>query len=400
MKKLISKIVKRARREFEYGLTQNVSFNHEYKPLGVKALVRHTTPVSEYFEFQAPYLSTLDLSQEFTEDCSPYMKPVKSLMSPGDFVVTLEHGRIYCSDLSNIAVISKDNYLLDEVSFQWGNDEIISAQYNTIFSLKGFVKPTVYKGRVFSLLSGGAAKHYYYHWLFETLPKLFLLRQSGHLNDVDYFIVPSTALKFQQEYLRHFGITQDKIINEEKVHHIQAELLMVTSHIKYKDHHSKWVCEFLYQSFFKSQSVGTPTRKIYISRGDAARNRRVHNEEQLIEMLRGYGFESYYLSSLTIDEQAKLFNSASVIVAPHGGGLSNLVYCQPGTKVLEFFPDQYVRHIFYDVANKAGLEYQYLIFQSDGTADNSVEGQTVGIKVDIDVIRRKVQTLLSLQKVY
>ena len=66
--------------------------------------------------------------------------------------------------------------------------------------------------------------------------------------------------------------------------------------------------------------------------------------------------------------------------------------------MLELFPDQYVRHIFYDVANKAELNYQYLIFQSDGTADNSIEGQSIGLKVDTDVIRRYVLSMIALEK--
>lgn len=398
VKTYFSLLVKRARWEL-FRMTQRIPINTKYKPLGVQPVTRYNTEDSEYLELCPPHTSTLNLSEDFVRDCSPYMKPALSALSAGDFILTLKQGRIYCKDFLSIAVINRANCVVDEVSYQWGDDEIAPTQSNAVFATKGFTKPSVYKGRVFSLLSGGVAKHYYYHWVFETMPKLYLLQKSGQFNKVDHFIVPRYALNFQKQYLAHFGITPEKIINEDNVHHIQADLLMVTSPILHHDHHSHWVCEFLYRSFIKKSGLRSNTNRIYISRGDATRNRPVYGESQLLEMLQRFGFESYHLSALTVEAQALLFNSASIVVGSHGGGLSNLVYCRPGTIVLELFPDQYVRHLFYDVANKSGLDYHYLTFPSDGTANSSVRGQQLGLKVDVDVVRKKVQSLLSLQHV-
>ena len=80
------------------------------------------------------------------------------IKTPGDFVLGLKDGRIYCADASNIAVISRDGYVLEEVSFQWGDEEIIESRANKVFSIKGFRSPTVYRGKVFSLLSGGRSQ--------------------------------------------------------------------------------------------------------------------------------------------------------------------------------------------------------------------------------------------------
>ena len=178
------------------------------------------------------------------------------------------------------------------------------------------------------------------------------------------------------------------------VHHIQADWLYVTSHIKYHDHHAPWVCEFLYSSFIKRPHIGN-RKKVYISRADARKNRPVINEPELIADLTNLGFEVFELGSLSIQEQAYLFNSASVIVAAHGGGLSNLTYCERGTIVLELYPDSYVRHIFYDVAEKRSLQYHYLILPSTGSAINAADGQGIGLVADVNKIVATVKTLLG-----
>lgn len=390
-----NKITRRLSNNAFYFAVNNLRFNDELKPHGVKKVARTTSAEAKYFELGPPQTSRVNVDEEFMNIWSPYMKPVVSYQTDGDFMVTLRNGRIFCPDPNNIAVISGDNYVLEEVSFQWANYTISNVRENRVFKVKGFPRPKKYKGRVFSLLSGWAAKNYYYHWVFETLPKLHILKASGDFDKVDYFLIPGMAFRYQREYLAHFGITPDKIINEDEVHHIQADELMVTSHVKQFDHHPTWICDFLYNSFTSKISPGLPQKLVYVARGDAARSRRVANEPELIEMLKSYGFEAYYLSSLSVDAQVELFNSARVIVGAHGGGLSNYVFCRPGTKVLEFYPDQYIRPIFLDVAEKRGLEYHYQVFPADGKAVNTIQGEALGVTVDIEAMRTKVAALLD-----
>ncbi len=393
--KLPVRITKRINNDTFYFLVNRLSFNDELRPVGVKKVARTTSKGVKYFELGPPRKSVVNVDEKFMKIWSPYMKPVVSYQTDGDFMVTLRNGRIFCPDPNNIAVISEDNYLLEELSFQWANYAKSNASENRAFKVKGFPKPKRYRGRVFSLLSGWAAKNYYYHWVFEAIPKLHILKSSGDFDKVDYFLIPGMAMRYQREYLEHFGITPDKIICEDDVHHIQADELMVTSDVKLFDHHPKWVCDFLHESFTSKISAGTPQKLVYVARGDAARSRRVQNEPELIEMLKNYGFETYYLSKLSVREQVALFNSARVIVGAHGGGLSNYVFCRPGTKVLEFYPDQYIRPIFLDVAEKRGLEYHYQVFPATGKAENTIQGEALGINIDVKAAETAIAALLA-----
>lgn len=392
---LPNRIAKRISNDTFYFLVNRLSFNDDLRPLGVQKVPRTSSASVKYFELGPPQRSTLNVDETFMNLWSPYMKPVVSYQTDGDFMLTLQNGRIFCADPNNIAVISEDNYVLEEVSFQWANYALSDVRTNRVFDVKGFPSPKKYRGRVFSLLSGWAAKNYYYHWVFEAIPKLHLLKASGEFDKVDYFLIPGMAFRYQRDYLAHFGITPDKIINEDDVHHIQADELMVTSHVKLFDHHPQWICDFLYNSLAGNIRKQPGEKLVYVARGDAARSRRVENELELIEMLKGYGFEAYYLSKLSLQEQVELFNSARVVVGAHGGGLSNYVYCRPGTKVLEFYPDQYIRPIFLDVAEKRGLDYHYQVFPATGKAENTIQGEALGVIPDVEAIRSKVVELLA-----
>jgi capsular polysaccharide biosynthesis protein len=247
---------------------------------------------------------------------------------------------------------------------------------------------------VFSLLGGGGAKYYYYHWMIDSLAKLGLLKQSGRFDTVDYFLVPSYNAKYHEETLSHFGISEDKIINEESVHHIEADYLMVSSYTQIKFHHPKWVCDFLHDSFTVPKGNKKRDTLIYIPRGDAAVNRKVLNEAALIEVLKDYGFEIRFLSEMKVPEEAEFFNSAKLVLGVQGSGFTNLVFCEPGTIVVEFFPDKYVRHIDFDICDKMGLEYHYILCPSEGEASDTVEGQKINVVADIPAIKTKLDALL------
>jgi capsular polysaccharide biosynthesis protein len=64
------------------------------------------------------------------------------------------------------------------------------------------------------------------------------------------------------------------------------------------------------------------------------------------------------MSGRSVSEQARLFAQAEVIVAPHGGALTNLVFCQPLTKVVELFPPGYTPVCFWTITDAVGLSYR------------------------------------------
>lgn len=389
---LIKKIIRR----FKYYLQFIIPHNLIYKPSAVypsaKQFARDHPELGSYKEIFPEHISRLDIDREFYEACPPYLEPHMEILQPSSYLLTLKNGRVVSGLLGrNIAYISADNHLVGGISFQWENDHLLPADKNKILKRSFFEQPKSYKGKVFSLLSGAAGRFNYFHWFIDTFPKIYLAMKAGIFDSIDWFLVPAYSYSFQKEYLSFLGISANRVIKGDRHAHIEAEELIVPSASRGVDLHiPTWICDFYRQVILPKVNLETGDKKrIYISRNDS-KKRKVLNEDQLIPVLKKYGFEIHQLDNKTTEEQIRLFASAGFVLAPHGAGLSNLVYCQPGTRVVEFFPGGYVKQTYYDLSNKCGLDYSYIIFEKEEEANNAVEGQKIHIRADIEEIEKNI----------
>jgi capsular polysaccharide biosynthesis protein len=202
----------------------------------------------------------------------------------------------------------------------------------------------------------------YFHWMLDVLPRFQILARAGiDLAEIDYILIHD-RLPFQQETLKILGIPSDKILSADRYSHLQATQLVVPSFPGAVAWMPQWTCNFLQDHFLPqagdfTSGVGD---RLYISRQQTA-NRRLINEAEVIDLLTRFGFKVVTLETLSVVEQAVLLSQAQVVVAPHGGGLTNLAFCAPGTKVIELFSPNYIYPCYWLVSNLAQLEYYYLL---------------------------------------
>ena len=114
-----------------------------------------------------------------------------------------------------------------------------------------------------------------------------------------------------------------------------------------------WAVEFIRERF---QASVPGTRRLFVSREDAA-VRRLVNEEQVRALLLRRGFEVHTLEGLSFKAQRELFQGASHIVGTHGAGLANLAFAHPTTRVLEMMPPLAGTFAYWVMAGALGLPY-------------------------------------------
>jgi len=122
------------------------------------------------------------------------------------------------------------------------------------------------------------------------------------------------------------------------------------------------VKETILNNLMKTQIIDTKEKNnLYISRNDA--KRKIINENELIKkVLNPNLFVIAELSKLSFIDQVRLFYNAKTIISPHGAGLVNLMFCKPGTKVLELFPEEILKGgtCYWSLSNILKLDYTYI----------------------------------------
>lgn len=297
------------------------------------------------------------------------------------FVATIADGSVWTVPQQNhwrvchaIAVLTPDRQLLADLSRDYPG-QLPGCQHpdpscHSIFQLESWPLPEKIDGTVAVLT--GLSGHNYYHWMVDILPRFALLQASGlDLSQVDWFLVNSIRQPFQRATLEALGVPLKQVIASDQHSHIQAKQLVVPSFASSLGWLEPWALEFLRQQFLplvERSSLPTPyPERIYISRAQTT-HRRVLNETEVVEQLAAYGFVSIQLESLSFVDQIALFANARIIVTPHGGGLTNTVFCRAETTIIELVNLHYIRHYYLVISQQLRLQH-YLIAGEAFTCD-------------------------------
>lgn len=208
----------------------------------------------------------------------------------------------------------------------------------------------------------------YFHWLFDILPRFRLVELAGiDWHEMDYILIDNQT-PFQKETISLFNIPREKILLPSLPLCLQAEELIIPSYPGSVTWMPAWSCQWLRGKILgcHGEKTSTPGRRLYISRGRSG-NRRLINEREVKEYLEKKGFKTVNLETLPIKKQAELLSEAEIVVSTHGSGLSNIVFCQPHTKVIEIFSPNYVYPCYWLVSNLVNLDYHYLLGEIIGS---------------------------------
>ncbi|CAN5545515.1 hypothetical protein BH11BAC3_BH11BAC3_31680 [soil metagenome] len=274
--------------------------------------------------------------------------------------------------VSGQAVVFK-NFRIFIKSLTWERDIQLFRDANLfIRQFKGNYKTL--DSDVFALVYDDWSAANYYHWMIEALPKLMLVKKAYPNARI---IVPSPAPEFilatlnllQFDNLETLGryklnvIKVPQLILPELVYYEQQEEDVITRKEKKllnNDHKDTYPVELI--EVVREQLVSdiiapvTPNRKIFISRS-RQKTRRLLNEEAMLGMITAYGFEIQYFEEMSFWEQRALMLQTSVFLSIHGSNMVNILFLQPGSKVIELMNQEYVNDAYYLLASTIRLPY-------------------------------------------
>ena len=303
---------------------------------------------------------------------------------PPAFVMTVRDGRMW-GPLGTL--ITPDNSVIAETAtIHREHDSIPILSHDTL------VRPQHLVGTAAALTTRGANGNYC-HWVLELLPRFGLLRRGGFdLRDIDWFIVNRYSEPFQVESLAALEIDPHKIVTSSEVSHLSADRMIGFSHNFLHSLASQWQIDFLRTTFLKGAPLSGRKTRLYANRSDV-RVRRLENEPELEEMLRELGFITFSARDHSFADQVRAFAEAGVIVAPHGAALTNVVFSDKGSTLVEIMPPSPVKPSTWGFASVVGLRYICVHGEED---DRAAESPAVAAEDDFRVDLNRVRRALDV----
>ncbi len=271
-------------------------------------------------------------------------------------------------------VIDEVSYLYDHQSYQW------SSLANPIFQLPSLPRPQKLSGRV-GLLSCPSGNNYF-HFLFDSLPRLLMLQELSCAQ-----FVANTEREYQKKYFDLLRVPKSKLIPVSGNSHYQPETLLLPSlplpGLNTKGAVAPFACDFIrtllnHEEIKKAKPSGFG--RIWLSR---RKGRQIENKSQIDAVWEKHGLREVFLEDLSVPEQIVLFRDASLVCGMHGAGLANLVYCSPGTPVVEILPRDWAWPFYHSVSRQVNLNYHYLIGDSVHREDDMPSMASVNVPCDL-----------------
>lgn len=252
------------------------------------------------------------------------------------------------------------------------------------------VRPVHYRetetipGVSISMVSG----MHYYHFFFDQLLLLLHILTEVQTARTATILIGENMLPFQHagyEILRQEfpGLRFRTVKNNVKVH---CEKLIAACHTR-DEHMINWFAPGplirhlgkSYRDHYRIQPRASH-RLLFISRRNQ-KLRQLINEDALYEQLSPLGFELVTPETLPHSEQVGLFSSARMVIGCSGAALTNLLFCQAGTTVIELCPGAFYKPFWVGLSKQMGLNHH--VITSDDLKSHDHFSVDTGRVIDI-----------------
>jgi capsular polysaccharide biosynthesis protein len=210
---------------------------------------------------------------------------------------------------------------------------------------------------------------------------LLLLEKLGiSVNSFNYILINEVNSDRLEHLKLTFGIETEKLVTvsaNEKVCY-RMDSAIIPSSYQHLNHSSPEMVAKLRQRLFNNPepTAVQQKRRIFVSR-ERAKGRRIVNQGDVDTLLDKFSIETVFLESLSLSEQMKIFSNSELILAPHGAGLANLLWCERNTRVVELINDRWHNPEYYFLSVNNYLDYRAIYWFATDCANPCLADFTV-----------------------
>lgn len=234
----------------------------------------------------------------------------------------------------------------------------------------------------------------YYHWVTQCVPSIYWGCKTGDAASMIFALPPLVA--WQEQALGLAGLGGIERYEVDHLHQYEAGSLAYTTITQgVTTYRPSQACLEVFRTMRSNARVTKQDAKgiIYVSRQDV-KTRRMVNEPELCERLRELGAQIVVPGKHSMAEQIAIFTSAGLIVGPHGAGLTNIVFCEPGVTLYEIASGRNLNPCFANLAQLTGANYYAEAFPGE-SLDGAKDEWMVNIPEVLETVEKLAEGIVS-----
>lgn len=230
----------------------------------------------------------------------------------------------------------------------------------------------------------------YYHWMTQALPRLLLVLKTQA--SFTLLLPEDHCTEFHIKTLKMMGVENWESFSVDRTYYNVRNLIYPPHDIQIGDYHDEVIIEL---SAALKKNLEREAKKSYVFvHRVSKKERRIINEEQVLATFLFWGFSIVTFENLSFEEQRSIAGNASILAGVHGAGLSNMLFMENGSKVLELTSllagEQYY---YYTLSNALGHDYYYQLCKSQQRGKSV---QEANLEVDITLLHKNLELMTKL----
>lgn len=228
-----------------------------------------------------------------------------------------------------------------------------------------------------------------FHWIADALQRLYYVEP--FIKPDDIIILPKNGLsKLHHQTLEGFA---NHTYTLGRMEFLKVPELIMPMHVAPSGHFNPdFIKQFRLKLLnrFKPQPSISLGKRLFLGRDNATNGRRISNATEFEKLLKDYGFTKVNMDKYSFAEQISIANNAEAIISVHGAGLTNILFLDAGSSVIEI-RQKGIRNseCYYSMAD--ALDHRYFYVLADLTEPKKEIFSD--ILVNIDELRAVLQKL-------
>ncbi len=199
----------------------------------------------------------------------------------------------------------------------------------------------------------------YFHWIMDALPRLACLDEFPSDTRV---LIPAKPRSYEKDSLRLLKLLSRTRETHER--HLEIENYYFSGPTAMTGVSNPYAVRYLRTKLIP-HGIPPKSSQPYLFIARRGKTRGLANEVQVAHFFEQRNWTVIDPENLSFPEQIGLFRQAQAICASHGAALTNLLWCDAGTRVLEIFAHNFLNGCYETISAICGVNHRYLILQGD-----------------------------------